>query len=260
MARLIAWKLGNHGVRTGGTTRMTSAGGPSARYGYGYTRRFPKVIGHRDTGVTSCPGEQLYYQLPELRERVGERRPTGIKDEMAALLPEARDVLARAATPSPARSQMPTGCRIVAASVELQRLRRTGWKRLEDAVTDENGDFAATATFKRYTILRWEFEGDDTYRPFRGDGVAVAVAPLLTLDASATDPETDEQIDLSGTIAPRADDGPDAGRPALRRGQRPLAAGRTTGCDSGARRLHEAAAVPRGRGLPAVREVRGRHG
>ena len=42
MARLIAWKLPNHGVRTGGTTKLTSAGGSSARYPYGYTRRFPK--------------------------------------------------------------------------------------------------------------------------------------------------------------------------------------------------------------------------
>ena len=201
MARLIAWKLGNHGVRTGGTTRMTSAGGPAARYGYGYTRRFPKVIGHRDTGVTSCPGEQLYYQLPELRERVGERRPTGIKDEMAALLPEVVPYSPGGYTFTGSLTDA-DGLPIVAASVELQRLRRTGWTRLEDAATDENGDFAATATFKRYTILRWEFEGDGTYRPFRGDGVGVAVAPLLTVDASTTDPETDEQIDLSGTIAP----------------------------------------------------------
>ena len=29
--------------------------------------------------MTACPGEQLYYQLSDLRERVGERRPTGAK-------------------------------------------------------------------------------------------------------------------------------------------------------------------------------------
>jgi hypothetical protein len=201
MARLIAWKLGNHGVRTGGTTRLTSAGGSSARYPYGYTRRFPKVIGHRDTGVTSCPGEQLYYQLPELRERVGERRPTGIKDQMAASLPPLVTYSHEGYTFTGSLTDV-DGLPIVGASVELQRLRRTGWKPLEEAVTDEDGNFAATTRFKRYTILRWEFEGDDIYRPFRGDGVGVAVAPLLTLGASTTEPETDEQIDLSGTIAP----------------------------------------------------------
>jgi hypothetical protein len=201
MARLIAWKLGNHGLRTGGTARLTSAGGSSARYPFGYTRRFPKVIGHRDTGVTSCPGEQLYYQLSELRERVGERRPTGIKDELTALLPPLVTYSDDGYTFTGSLTDV-DGFPIVGASVELQRLRRTGWKPLEEAVTDENGNFSATTRFKRYTILRWEFEGDDTYRPFRGDGVAVAVAPLLTLGASTTEPETDEQIELSGTIAP----------------------------------------------------------
>src|SRR6185436_2662995 len=77
LARLIAWKLGNHGVPTYGTVRMTSAGGASARYPAGATRSFQRIIGHRDTGRTACPGDQLYYQLRELRERIGERRPTG---------------------------------------------------------------------------------------------------------------------------------------------------------------------------------------
>ena len=63
------------------------------------------------------------------------------------------------------------GFPVVGATVELQRLRRTGWKPLEEAFTDENGNFAATTRFKRQTVLRWEFAGDDTYQPFRGDGV-----------------------------------------------------------------------------------------
>ena len=41
MARLIAWKLPNHGVRTTGTVRITSAGGSSARYPHGYTTPLP---------------------------------------------------------------------------------------------------------------------------------------------------------------------------------------------------------------------------
>jgi hypothetical protein len=164
------------------------------------------VSGHRDTGVTACPGEQLYYQLSELRERVGERRPTGLKDQITALLPEL-------VTYSPDGYTFPgaftdaDGLPIVGATVELQRLRRTGWRTLEEAITDEDGNFAATTTFKRHTVLRWEFKGDDAYRPFRGDGAPVAVAPLLTLDASTTSAETREKIDLSGTITPAKSEG-----------------------------------------------------
>jgi hypothetical protein len=206
MARLIAWKLPNHGVRTTGTVRMTSAGGASARYPHGSTRRFPHIIGHRDTGLTACPGEQLYYQLSDLRARVGESRPTGAKVLMTAELPEV-------VTYSPDGVTFPgvltdeLGSPVSGVPVELQRLRRTGWQPLDEVVTDAEGDFDATARFKRNKILRWEFAGDGTYRPFRGDGVVVTVAPQLTLNASTTSAETGERIDLSGTVTPSKPEG-----------------------------------------------------
>jgi 5-hydroxyisourate hydrolase-like protein (transthyretin family) len=206
MARLIAWKLGNHGVRTGGTTRLTSAGGASARYPYGYTRRFAKILGHRDTGRTACPGSQLYYQLSELRERVGERRPTGAEILMTATLPQLVTYSPDGVTFTGSLTDT-AGGPIAGVPVELQRLRRTGWKWLGEGVTDSEGEFAATARFKRNKVLRWEFTGDDTYRAARGDGVLVAVAPLITLDASTTSAETGERIDLTGTIAPAKPEG-----------------------------------------------------
>jgi len=206
MARLIAWKLPNHGVRTTGTVRLTSAGGASARYGRGYTRRFPHIIGHRDTGLTACPGDQLYFQLSELRERVGEQRPTGAKVLMTAELPEVVAYSPDGLTFSGVLTDE-FGSPISGVPVELQRLRRTGWQPLDEPVTDAEGDFAATARFKRNKILRWEFTGDDTYRPFRGDGVVVTVAPLVTLDTSTTSAETGERIDLSGTITPSKAEG-----------------------------------------------------
>ena len=99
------------------------------------------------------------------------------------------------------------GFPVAGASVLLQRLRRTGWKPLEEAITDENGSFSATTRFKRQTVLRWEFAGDEAYRPFRGDGVAVAVAPLMTLETSTSDAEPGERIDISGTIFPPKTEG-----------------------------------------------------
>jgi hypothetical protein len=206
MARLIRWKLGNHGVRTGGTVKLTSAGGSSARYPYGDRRRFRRILGHRDTGLTSCPGEQLYYQLSELRERVGERRPAGEEVEMTAPLPELITYSREGSTYFGTLTDA-AGLPVAGATVELQRLRRTGWRPLEDAITDEDGNFAATTRFKRQTVLRWEFAGDDVHRPFRGDGAAVAVAPLMTLETSTTDTEPGERIDVSGTIAPAKSEG-----------------------------------------------------
>jgi hypothetical protein len=206
MARLIAWKLGNHGLRTGGTAKLTSAGGTSARYPYGYTRRFPKVIGHRDTGRTACPGDQLYFQLSELRERVGERRPTGLKVDMTAPLPQLVTYSPGGFTFGGVLTDV-YGAPLAGAIVSLQRLRRTGWRPLGEATTDDGGNFAATTRFKRHTIVRWEFAGDDTHQAFRGDGVAVAVGPLMTLGASTTTAAPGETVDLSGTIDPAKSDG-----------------------------------------------------
>ena len=206
MAKLIAWKLPNHGVRTTGTVRMTSAGGSSARYRSGTTHRFPHIIGHRDTGLTACPGEQLYRQLSDLRERVGEQRPTGAKVLMTAELPE----VVTYSDDGQAFSGVLTdefGSPIAAVPVELQRLRRTGWQPFDEVVTDSGGNFSAGAHFKRNKILRWEFAGDETYQPFRGDGTVVAVAPLITLDTSTDSAETGERIDLTGTITPSKAEG-----------------------------------------------------
>ena len=205
MARLIAWKLSNHGVRTGGTTTLTSAGGSSARYPYGDRRRFQTVLGHRDTGVTACPGDQLYFQLSELRDRLGEQPPTGEPVEVDAPLPEVVTFSQEGYTFTGALSGG-DATPIAGATVQLQRLRRTGWKSIAEAVTDSSGNFAATARFKRYKVLRWEFEGDDIYRAFRGDGAGVAVAPLITLAASTETPETGERVELSGTTTPRKSD------------------------------------------------------
>ena len=206
MARLIAWKLGNHGLRTGGTSRLTSAGGSSARYPYGYTRRFPRAIGHRDTGRTACPGEQLYYQISELRERIGERRPAGLRTRMTAALPEFL-TFAREGYTFTGQLTDADFLPVAGATVALQRLRRTGWRPLGEAVTDGDGNFAVTTRFKRHTVLRWEFPGDGTHRPFRGDGAAVAVAPLVTLASAGDTVAPGEQVELSGTISPRKAEG-----------------------------------------------------
>jgi hypothetical protein len=70
VARVIAWKLdANHRDPTG-TTRLTSAGGPTARHRLGVTSSFPVIMGHRDTGYTACPGRYLYPDLPAIRSRV----------------------------------------------------------------------------------------------------------------------------------------------------------------------------------------------
>ncbi len=56
VGRMLAWKLGLHGVRVGGRMRWMEG------------ERFRAVNGHRDAGATACPGIKLYRRLPDIRE------------------------------------------------------------------------------------------------------------------------------------------------------------------------------------------------
>ncbi|WP_285595932.1 peptidoglycan recognition protein [Kineosporia sp. NBRC 101731] len=70
VARLFAWKLNQYHRDPNGSTRLTSAGGGTARYPAGRTVTLPVIMGHRNTGYTACPGRYLYPYLPAIRSKV----------------------------------------------------------------------------------------------------------------------------------------------------------------------------------------------
>jgi hypothetical protein len=49
---------------------MTSAGGDTTRYPAGTKVKLHTISGHRDTGITDCPGIILYAMLPGIRSAV----------------------------------------------------------------------------------------------------------------------------------------------------------------------------------------------
>jgi N-acetylmuramoyl-L-alanine amidase len=73
LTRWLAWKLQVHGHDTTGRPRLVSAGGDTSRYGKGESFRVRRIIGHRRTNVTACPGDSLNRQLRALRRRVQEK-------------------------------------------------------------------------------------------------------------------------------------------------------------------------------------------
>ena len=70
LTKWLAWKLPEHGSDATGKVRMKSAGGETARYPAGERIRTLRIIGHRVTNFTECPGNALADQLPKLRRRV----------------------------------------------------------------------------------------------------------------------------------------------------------------------------------------------
>ncbi|HEV8152847.1 MAG TPA: N-acetylmuramoyl-L-alanine amidase, partial [Solirubrobacteraceae bacterium] len=69
LAQLCAWKLSLHGAPVEGIVTLESGGGSQNRFRYKAQVNFNRVSGHRDGDTTSCPGNALYAQLPEVRRR-----------------------------------------------------------------------------------------------------------------------------------------------------------------------------------------------
>ena len=65
---LIAWKFGIHGIDPNAIIRVKSEG--STRYRAGVVVSLHTIVGHRDVGLTACPGAYVYSQLPAMRLRV----------------------------------------------------------------------------------------------------------------------------------------------------------------------------------------------
>ena len=68
LQRTFAWKFSLHQVNPTATTVLTSRGG--SKYAAGTKVRFNNVSGHRDAGLTACPGTQTYNRLPTIRTNV----------------------------------------------------------------------------------------------------------------------------------------------------------------------------------------------
>ncbi len=70
LVSLLAWRSARSGIDPLGDDLFTN--------GEGITRAFPNLCGHRDLGVTSCPGGVTHAMLPSLRVKVAARLRSGI--------------------------------------------------------------------------------------------------------------------------------------------------------------------------------------
>ncbi|MDQ8046400.1 MAG: N-acetylmuramoyl-L-alanine amidase, partial [Patulibacter sp.] len=186
--RVAAWKLAVAGVPRTGVVTLTSAGGSLSRYSEGQTVTLPRVFGHRDVGLTECPGNVGYTILDGVRAAVAAANP---------ILPTALPALP-ATTPVPVSISIATRTRLAAgatttvagharqgaaglkqATVALQvSPDGTAWTSVATARTASNGKYA----FRRKFSRSWQLRVVRT----DGDGgtsktVAMVLVPTLSL-------------------------------------------------------------------------------
>jgi hypothetical protein len=73
VARVIAWKFAIHSIQPKSTITVTSGG--SNKFARGTTVQIDTLIGHRDVGLTACPGAAYYGRMGWLRDRAAALKP-----------------------------------------------------------------------------------------------------------------------------------------------------------------------------------------
>ena len=210
LAHLIGWKLSLHGVPTEGTVVVTSRGGASNRYPSGTPVTLERIPGHRDGDSTSCPGEVLYGQLPDLRARATRYAgPAGRADRARVEHPHPHAPAAALgpAAPSPTARLRPARR---STSSSPSRAPPSRASRAPSARSTAPGPASVPLTVSG--LIRAAFRGDGARQPLASSPVAIRVLPTLRLGLSSRRVRHGRAIAISGTISPK----PASGRVEIR--------------------------------------------
>ena len=155
-AQLLGWKLSLHGVPVQGTVVLRSGGGSLNRFPAATPVTVNRICGHRDGDATSCPGDVLYAQLPELRTRA-----TAFAGPVAAPQGQVTLAIQAAAVPygSPAAFAglviRPGGGAAAGVPVALQKRGSTGaWVTVARATAAADGSWAVQVPWRRTGEVR----------------------------------------------------------------------------------------------------------
>jgi hypothetical protein len=198
LARLIGWKLSLHGAPVEGDVLLTSAGGEANRYPRDTVVAFARVSGHRDGCETSCPGEALYAQLPDLRRRAARHAQpisgiTVTASSQKGVRPAAvSGVLRFADGSSPAEAEL---------SVEYAG-GGSAWTPVSSTRCGLDGAWATSVALPASGRVRAVFAGDATRQRLESAPVTVQVVPSLTLTSDTRRAKAGAKFAVSGTVAP----------------------------------------------------------
>ncbi|HYY10226.1 MAG TPA: peptidoglycan recognition protein, partial [Kineosporiaceae bacterium] len=69
LSAVVGWKAAQYELDPRAAVRLVSAGGPYTAHQAGEKVRVTALSSHRDVGLTECPGDRLWDQLPSLRQQ-----------------------------------------------------------------------------------------------------------------------------------------------------------------------------------------------
>ena len=200
LARLIGWKLSLHGVPTEGQVVVTSRGGSANRYPSGTPVTLERICGHRDGDSTSCPGESLYAQLPDLRSRA-----TRYAGPLAGITVRAASRRIRTRPVQLSGSlRFPDGSSPAGAPLQIQfAVPGAAFGHIADTVCGADGTWRADVPLAQSGSIRAAFLGDGARPPLASSPITIRVLPLLRMSLSSRRLRRGRNVAVSGTVSPR---------------------------------------------------------
>ncbi len=200
LAHLIGWKLSLHGVPVQGQVVVTSAGGSANRYPSGTPVTLERICGHRDGDSTSCPGNVLYTQLPDLRARAARYAGplAGITVRAASRRIRTKPVQLSG------ELRFPDGSSPAGAPLEIQfAVPGATFAGIASTVCGPDGRWSASVPLTHSGSLRAAFLGDGVRPALASSPIAIRVLPLLRMKLSKRRILSGRSVKVSGTCSPK---------------------------------------------------------
>jgi N-acetylmuramoyl-L-alanine amidase len=202
-ADYIRWKLAVHGQPLSGPVSLTSAGGPASRYPAGTQVTVDRVLGHRDTGKTACPGDALYAQLDDIRARVVSGTPFASPSaHVTATLADYRATYGEAVPVSGVLTG-PDGSTLAGQAVELQVNSDNAWRTSRRLTTGPDGAFASELEPRKRMYVRVRFAGNADVRAVSSTRLLLRLSPVVSFTRPPTSATRGRAVTVRGTVAPR---------------------------------------------------------
>jgi hypothetical protein len=202
-ATYIRWKLGVHGEPLSGPVTLTSAGGSESRYAAGTQVTLERVIGHRDTGRTACPGDALYDQLDDIRALVEAGTPfASFSARVTAALADQR-VDYGELVPVNGALVGPDGNPLAGQVVEVQVNSENVWRTSRRVTTGPDGIFATHLKPAKRMYVRVRYPGSAEVRGSASPKLLLNLRPVLTFNRPPRRGVRGRRVTVAGTVAPR---------------------------------------------------------
>jgi hypothetical protein len=198
LAQLLGWKLSVHGLPTQGDVTLISGGGETNHYPDGAPVVFQRISGHRDSNQTTCPGEALYAQLPDLRARAARYAVP-----IAAITVRARTQRGAGPTPVSGALRFADGSSPAGAPLGIEfTTAGSAWTPIGTTNAGPDGSWATLVALPASGQVRAVFAGDAARPRLESAPVSVRLVPSLEVTLRKRRAKTGTAFPVSGTIEP----------------------------------------------------------